>query len=79
MTKIFTQNDVLRYIYNETSEDENIEIEKALLIQVPLRDFYSDMIEVKLQLDKLEVVAPQRVVNKILEYSKSYHLQFFQE
>lgn len=79
MTKIFTRNDVLRYVYNETSEEENIEIEKALLIQIPLRDFYSDMVDVKQQLENMEVEAPQRIVDNVLEYSKSYHLQFLQE
>ncbi len=76
MTKIFTQNDVLRYLYKETSVEENIEIEKTLLFDNQLRDFYTDMQDVIDELSKLEIKAPDRIVENILEYSRSKHIHF---
>lgn len=79
MIKTFTQNDVMRYVYHETSSKENEELEKALIIDVTLRDFYNDMIDIIEELDKMKVEAPERVVRNILDYSKSKYLEFQQE
>ena len=75
MIKTFTQNDVIRYIYQETSELENEEIEKALIINTTLRDYYNEMVEILDELESLRVLAPDRIVKKILDYSKSKYLE----
>ncbi len=78
MTKVFTQNDILRYLYNETSMKEKVEIEKALLINTDLREFYNDMKDLITDLSNLESQAPDTTVNHVLEYSKQHNLQFHQ-
>lgn len=75
MIKIFTRNDVMRYVYNETSSAENEEIKRALIVDPSLRDFYGEMLEVIGELEKLNINAPERVVQNILSYSKSKFLQ----
>lgn len=75
MIKIFTRNDVMRYVYNETSSAENEEIERALIIDPSLRDFHTEITEVIGELEKLNIKAPERVVQNILSYSKSKYLQ----
>lgn len=79
MIKTFTQNDVMRYVYRETSAKENEELENAFIIDATLKDFYNDMIEIIDELEKVKVKAPDRVVKNILEYSKSKYLEFQQE
>ncbi len=78
MTKAFTQNDILRYLYDETSECEKVDIEKELLINSELREFYSDMRDLIAEIANLEIKAPDSVVNSILEFSRLQSLQFHQ-
>ncbi len=74
MIKTFTQNDLIRYIYQETNEQENIEIEEALLFDNKLFDTYRRMMEVSEELNRFEKSPSEKVINKILNYSKSINL-----
>jgi hypothetical protein len=71
MTKTFTPNDVLRYLYKETSPVENVEIEEALLVSSELLDQYVQLTSIKEQLDKVRKSPSDRTIEVILEYSKS--------
>lgn len=74
MIKTFTQDDVVRYIYEETSEEENAEIISAMLFDDELADTYSSFREIFSSLD-LAIKAPSdRTIDAITSYSKSYHL-----
>ena len=53
MTKTFTQNDLIRYIYNETSNAESTEIQQALLCDGSLQEEYKSLSGVKSLLDEL--------------------------
>ncbi|RLD25200.1 MAG: hypothetical protein DRI71_00255 [Bacteroidetes bacterium] len=53
MTKTFTQNDLIRYIYNETSHEESSEIQQALLCDGSLQEEYKSLSGVKSMLDEL--------------------------
>ena len=75
MTKICTQNDVLRYIYGETTEEENLTVQKALLLDQTLMDFYREALHLKRQINTLEMVPSQRCMNAIMEYAQSGSLQ----
>ena len=75
MTKICTQNDVLRYIYGETTEEENLTVQKALLLDQTLMDFYRGAIHIKCEVNTLEMVPSQRCMNAIMEYAQSGSLQ----
>ena len=53
MTKTFTQNDLIRYIYNETSHEESVEIKQALLCDYVLHEEHKRLSGVVLMLDEL--------------------------
>jgi hypothetical protein len=53
MTKTFTQNDLIRFIYDETSKEESIEIQQALLCDDSLQDEYKRLSTTKSMLDEL--------------------------
>lgn len=71
MIKIFTRDDVVRYLYNETSVEEKREIAQALICDAELQSIYKELSAVKNQLE-LGLKAPSdKVVDKILDYSKN--------
>lgn len=72
MTQTFTPNDVLRYVYEETSAQENLLIEDALLGNSQLLEFYLEALEMKLLMNKISRTPHNRVVNKILDFSRNY-------
>lgn len=74
MTKTFTRNDLIRYIYNETTENEKKDIEQELLINTKLFEEYKDLAEVSMELDRFEMSPSEKVINKILNFSKTLNL-----
>ncbi len=74
MTQTFTTplNDVVRYLYNETSEDENAAIEESLIKDVHLLDFYLDGLSLKSDLDKIRLEPSERSIQAILAFSRNY-------
>jgi len=67
-----TQDDVIRYLYNETSNQENQLIEEALLHDYDLLDFYLDCADIKTGLDKVQLSPSDRAIDKILDFSINY-------
>ena len=53
MTKTFTQNDLIRYIYNETSHEESVEIQQELLYNGNLQEEYKTLSSTVVMLDEL--------------------------
>ena len=53
MTKTFTQNDLIRYIYNETTPQESIEIQQALLCNGKLHEEHKQLSSMVNMLDEL--------------------------
>ena len=74
MTQTFTPDDVLRYVYEETSPQQNQLIEDALLGSSELLESYFDTLEMKLLMNKISRTPHDRVVEKILNFSRDYHL-----
>ncbi|WP_238808032.1 hypothetical protein [Emticicia aquatica] len=74
MTQTFTstQNDVIRYLYNETSNQENSFIEEALLYDKELLEFYLDCADLKSGLDTIQLSPSDRAIEQIFNYSKNY-------
>ncbi len=72
MIQTFTPDDVIRYVYEETSDEENTLIEDALIGDQELLEFYLDTLEIKSLMNKLERTPSKRVVSNILEYSQNY-------
>jgi len=74
MTKTFTRNDLIRYIYQETTESEKKEIEQELLLDNRLFEEYKNLAEVSMELDRIELSPSQKTINKILNFSKTINL-----
>jgi len=70
----FTPNDVIRYFYNETSQTENKELEKALLLDSDLMEVYEQLLNLGGLMNKIQEEPSQKVVDTILKYSKSQNL-----
>ena len=74
MIKTFTQDDLVRYLYQEISEEERVDIENALVCDNQLTDDFNKLREVKENLD-LNLEKPSNsVISSILSYSKSFNL-----
>ena len=74
MTKTFTRNDLIRYIYQETTEREKQKIEQELLLDNKLFEEYKNLAEVSMELDRIELSPSQKTINKILNFSKTINL-----
>ena len=72
MTKTFTQNDVLRYIYEETNSEDSSLIEESLVADPELLLFYLDMADLKLNLNQVEMSPSAQTVDAILAYSRNH-------
>ncbi|WP_025765083.1 hypothetical protein [Dyadobacter tibetensis] len=71
MTKTFTYDDVVRYLYAETTEKENDQIVAAMALNDDLMNFYLDSLEIKTQMNKIVRVPSEKAVAGILNYSAS--------
>jgi len=70
MTKTFTQNDLIRFLYHETNEDQTKEINKALLGDAELRTQLAEMTSGQKALDAAQLEpSPESVLN-ILSYAR---------
>ena len=74
MTQIFTftQDDVIRYAYNELSDEENALMEEAMVYDTTLLDFYLDCIDLKAGLSKIMLTPPDRVIERVINYSRDF-------
>ncbi|MDQ3395622.1 MAG: hypothetical protein M3512_16145 [Bacteroidota bacterium] len=76
MTITFTPDDLVRYLYKETSEKENKEISQALLFDAELLEMFKQLTSIKRELNYIVKTPSDRVVNNILQYSKSLQVHF---
>ena len=72
MTKTFTYDDVVRYIYSETTETENDLIVEALALDDDLMTFYIDSLEIKTQMNKIVRTPTEQTIGKVLRYSRQF-------
>ena len=70
MTKTFTYDDVVRYLYAETTENENYMIVEALALDDDLMNFYLDSLDIKNQMNKIVCSPSDRTIGKVLRYSQ---------
>ena len=61
----------MRYLYHETTEKEEQEINKALLADNELRELYQSMSAMKNELDKAQLEPAASTVLNILSYSRN--------
>lgn len=75
MTKIITQDDVLRYIYKETSDEETVAIKKQLLVKASLMEFYNQTKECIKGIHELVLEPSINSQKKIIDYSGSFKFE----
>lgn len=74
MIKTFTQDDVIRYVYEETSPEESLLIEEALMSEPELTTFFLDALELRSMMNKIERQPRPSAVDNILNYSRNHPL-----
>lgn len=74
MIKTFTQDDLVRYIYQETTAEESIEIKTALIFDEELSDQLNELMKTVDLLKQVQVKPSESSIDKILSYSRSYDL-----
>ncbi len=72
MTKTFTYDDVVRYLYSETSPQENNSIVEALSSDAEMLAFYLDSLELQVQMNRIVREPAKSSVDNILRYSQHY-------
>ena len=71
MIKTFTQTDLIRFLYHETSEQETKEINKALLCDSELQGQYKELNTLVHELDTARLQPSAATTQNILQYSRS--------
>ncbi|MGR3811935.1 hypothetical protein [Jiulongibacter sp. NS-SX5] len=74
MIQTFTNklNEVVRYLYNETSSTENLQIEESLAKDEQLLDFYLESSSLLSELDKIQMVPSEQSISNVLAFSRNY-------
>jgi len=70
MTKNITQDNLIRYIYSETTAAETSLIEEALRSDWELKELHDNLIESRSDLNKVKLKPAQKVIDNIMRYSK---------
>ena len=73
MMKI-TSEDLIKYIYNETSEQKSAAIYAALQNDWSVRETYEKLLSTQNDLKKIRFSPRRETVNKILEYASKRHV-----
>lgn len=74
MTKTFTENDLVKFLYGELTQQESTELKQALISKPELQNELTKLKEVMTGLDKVRHQPSQRSVDKILAFSKGYEV-----
>lgn len=79
MTITFTHDDLIRYVYNETTTTENREIEEAIAGDAVLMEQLNELQKLKVQMDGSMKAPSEKTINKIIAYSKAFNLHSVKE
>jgi hypothetical protein len=69
MTKTFTQSDLIRFIYQETTEEETQEINRVLSFDRELQLHYRELLLTKESITKAQLEPSPVVIENILRYA----------
>lgn len=72
MIKTFTQDDLIRFLYRETTEEENHELTRALKQDAELALQFNELKATIQKLDDAQEEPSQKVIDSILNYSRSH-------
>ena len=71
MIKIFTQTDLIRYLYRETTDKETKEISNALICDSELQSQYAELCSLMKRVDGAQIEPSRDAVQNILNYAKT--------
>ncbi len=74
MIKTFTRIDLIRFLYKETTKEEDKKIKRALLVDEDLMEELKSLKKLITDIEKIEIEPSDEVLKKILNYSKSLNL-----
>jgi hypothetical protein len=66
----FTQEDLLLYLYNETSQKQTVEIKAALETDWSLREKFEELRLAQKNLETLQMSPSQQTIDNILNYAE---------
>ncbi|WP_462253680.1 hypothetical protein [Ferruginibacter sp.] len=66
----FTQEDLLLYLYNETSQKQTVEIKAALETDWSLREKFEELTLAQKNLETLQMSPSQQTIDNILNYAE---------
>lgn len=72
MTKIFTEDDLIRFIYDDLNPNEKLEIHAALIVDPDLRYELEKLKQILGGLDAIQMSPSQKSVDNILKFSKGF-------
>lgn len=71
MKQTFTENDILRYAYDEVTTEEHNAISIAIRNNFHHRSFYHRILAMKSKMDQIKLNPDESNIEIILEYSQS--------
>ena len=72
MIQTSTYVDVIRYVYEETSEEECLSIEDTLMSDPELMTQFLETLEIRALMNKIEREPRESSIQNILAYSRNY-------
>ena len=74
MTKTFTQNDAIRYVYGDLTTSEKSDFEDAMMLNPALRNDVNELMLLQNDLDRAAIKPSQKIIDDIMNYAKSFNL-----
>lgn len=75
MTKTFTQNDLIRFIYHETTEEETQEISRVLSLDPELQLAYRQLLLTYAGLNKAQMQPSDGAIDNIVRYARGLEVK----
>ena len=69
MIKTFTEDDLVRYVYGETSIHENQEIENAVVCDSDLQELLNDLKSTVKMLDEMILSPSERALERVFKFA----------
>ncbi len=76
MVKNYTEKDLIRFIYKETSLRERMEIQEQINKDWSLREEYQLLLTAYKELPKVTFSPSKKAIQKILNFSKGYKMEW---
>lgn len=75
MTQTFTPDDLVRYLYQDTSDDETQEIEKALQTDSRLRNEYEQLQQGQELVSEIVLTPSDKCIDHIMGYARAMNMK----